>query len=214
MATQPAWCLVVVATLVFGLLLANRAYDGGWSNYASRKIGHVFAGVGLATGALVFDSSFWAVGIAGAFSAAFIALRLRAPFLLRGVGGSARPQAVAEVWYPVACTASLLLGWTWLGSPWLGVVPALFLSFGDTATGAARLLLYRREVKGWWGSLVMLAVCLALAFLVRPYWIGAAGALTATVAEKFTETRRFLDDNLTLTLSSAILICSLHHFFG
>jgi len=52
----------------------------------------------------------------------------------------------------------------------------------------------------------MLAVCLILAYFIHPYWIGAAGAVTAVIAERFTKTTRYCDDNLTIPLSSALVM--------
>ncbi|MBA7616997.1 hypothetical protein ES703_24301 [subsurface metagenome] len=52
----------------------------------------------------------------------------------------------------------------------------------------------------------MLATCLILAYFIQPYWIGAAGAATAVVAERFTKTTKYCDDNLTIPLASALVM--------
>ncbi|MBA7692282.1 hypothetical protein ES703_100845 [subsurface metagenome] len=48
--------------------------------------------------------------------------------------------------------------------------------------------------------------CLVLAYFITPYWIGVAGALTAVIAEKYTTTTKWVDDNLTIPLSSAFVM--------
>ncbi|GAH39246.1 unnamed protein product, partial [marine sediment metagenome] len=47
----------------------------------------------------------------------------------------------------------------------------------------------------------------------EPYWIGAAGAITAVIAERFTKTTRYVDDNLTIPLASALVMTLLHIYF-
>ncbi len=77
---------------------------------------------------------------------------------------------------------------------------------GDSITGLIRSRVYGREVKGNWGSVGMLGTCLILAYFIHPYWIGAAGAVTAVLAERFTKTTRYVDDNLTIPLASAAVM--------
>ncbi|GAJ12698.1 unnamed protein product, partial [marine sediment metagenome] len=93
---------------------------------------------------------------------------------------------------------------------WLAIVPLAFMGAGDAVTGLIRSKVYGREVKGNWGSVGMLATCLILAYFIQPYWIGAAGALTAVVAEKYTRTTRYVDDNLSIPLASALVMALLH----
>ncbi|GAI71416.1 unnamed protein product, partial [marine sediment metagenome] len=69
-------------------------------------------------------------------------------------------------------------------------------------------------VKGNWGSGGMLITCLILAYFIQPYWVGVAGALTAVVAEKHTKTTKYIDDNLSIPLSSALGMALLHIYFG
>jgi len=93
-----------------------------------------------------------------------------------------------------------------MGEPWLAIVPLCFMGGGDAITGLIRSKVYGKEIKGNWGSLGMLVVCLILAYFIQPYWIGAVGAVTAVIAERFTKTRHFIDDNLVIPLSSALVM--------
>jgi dolichol kinase len=117
---------------------------------------------------------------------------------------------MAEVWYPFACAVAVAVGWGLLHNPWLGVLPTLFLGFGDAITGAIRSAVYGREVKGLAGSLAMFAVCAALALLVSPYWIGLAGAATATAFEQATTASPRWDDNPALTIGSTLVMAVLY----
>ncbi|GAI43169.1 unnamed protein product [marine sediment metagenome] len=85
---------------------------------------------------------------------------------------------------------------------------------GDAITGIIRSKVYAREVKGNWGSLGMLITCLVLAYFIQPYWIGAVGAVTAVIAERLTKTTKYVDDNLTIPLASALVMALLYIYFS
>ncbi|MBA7548162.1 hypothetical protein ES705_40609 [subsurface metagenome] len=59
----------------------------------------------------------------------------------------------------------------------------------------------------------MLITCLILAYFITPYWIGVVGALTAVIAERFTKTTKYVDDNLTIPLASAVVMGVLYVLF-
>jgi dolichol kinase len=52
----------------------------------------------------------------------------------------------------------------------------------------------------------MVVTCLLLAYFIQPYWIGAVGAITAVLAERFTKTTRYIDDNFSIPLASALVM--------
>jgi dolichol kinase len=52
----------------------------------------------------------------------------------------------------------------------------------------------------------MLVTCLILSYFIHPYWIGAVGSLVATLAERFTPTTHFWDDNASIPLVSALVM--------
>jgi len=132
------------------------------------------------------------------------------PKTFRGVGGEGRPEALAEIHFPATGIVTIGICWGLLGKPWLAIVPLLFMGGGDAVTGLIRSKVYGREVKGNWGSLGMLATCLILAYFIQPYYIGAVGALAAVVAEKYTKTTKYIDDNLTIPLASATVMSILY----
>jgi len=148
------------------------------------------------------------------FTILLLYARLFKPQAFRGVGGSGRPQALAEIHFPATGIVLIGICWGLLGEPWLAVVPLTFMGAGDAITGLIRSKVYGREVKGNWGSLGMLITCLALAYFITPYWIGAVGAVTAVIAEKYTKTTKWVDDNLTIPLLSALVMALLHIYFG
>jgi len=212
-AEIPYVILIAGAALV-GLYLANLFYDYKIPQYLSRKLGHLGGCVGFLLCPLLFSSFWWPLILTTGFTALLLYARVFRPTTFRGVGGSGRLGALAEIHFPA--TGIVLIGILWglLGEPWLAIVPLTFMGAGDAITGLIRSRVYGREVKGNWGSLGMLATCLILAYFIEPYFVGMAGAVTATLAEKYTKTTKYVDDNLTIPLFSAIVMGVLYTYFG
>ncbi|MFH1646615.1 MAG: hypothetical protein ABID71_02840 [Chloroflexota bacterium] len=207
LAEIPLTVMVAAAVLV-GLWCSNIFYDYLIPQYLSRKIGHMAGGTALLLCALLYDSWIWPLILAAGFTALLLGARIIRNSLFRGVGGAGRPVAFAEVWFPAVSTVSIAVGWVWLGDKWLAILPALFMAYGDAVTGLTRSVIYKREFKGNMGSVAMLGACLLLAWcFYRPLWIGVAGAVVATLAERFTPmSKGFWDDNWTIVLSSLLVM--------
>ncbi len=215
MIEEIPYVLLIAGAVLVGLYLANYFYDRGVEQYISRKVGHGVGGVGFVFCVFLFSSAWWPIIIASGFTVLLSGARLAKPETFRGVGGTARQHALAEVYFPMAGTLSIAIGWAWLDNPWLAVVPILFMAWGDMVTGLVRSHFYHREVKGNLGSLAMIVVCLVVAYFFEPYWIGAIGAVTATLAERFTPLSRGIwDDNWTIVLSSLVIMTLLYSFTG
>jgi len=162
----------------------------------------------------LFSSFWWPLILTTGFTALLLYARWKRPHTFRGTGGSGRPHALAEIHFPA--TGIVLIGVLWgvLGEPWLAIVPLAFMGAGDALTGLIRNKIYHREVKGNWGSVGMLITCLILAYFIQPYFIGVLGAVTAVIAEKYTKTTKYIDDNLTIPLASAFVMGVLYVNFG
>ncbi len=108
-----------------------------------------------------------------------------------------------EANFAVVWGVSLLILWLLFGTPRYAVIPLIFISFGDAATGFARNLVVGRRSKHWVGTLAMLGVTVPLGAL----YAGLVGMLAATVsciAEKFEA--RPIDDNILIGLSSTLIL--------
>lgn len=205
----PLFALIAGAVLV-GLYLSNILFDYGVPQYISRKVGHGVGGVAYLLSALMFPHPWYPLILSGGFTLLLGVARLLRPSTFRGVGGSSRKHALAEIWFPLAGTLALAVGWAWLGSPWLAVVPILFMAWGDMLTGLIRAKVYGKEVKGNWGSVGMLITCLLVAYLFHPYWMAAIGALVATATEKYSGlSKTWVDDNYTIIVSSLLTMVAL-----
>ena len=115
----------------------------------------------------------------------------------------------------MAGSASLAVGWGLLGDPWLSFLPIAFMAWGDSAAGLLRATIWRRNVGSLWPCLAMLGACLAAAAHFEPYWIGALGALAATVAERHRPTALVVwDDNLHVVVISLAIMAALTKVTG
>ena len=207
MIAEIPFVLLVACASFLGLYLANVFYDYGVPQYISRKVGHLGGAVAFLLCPLLFSSYLWPLILTASFTALLIYARLTRPALFRGVGGSGRPDALAEIHFPA--TGVVLIGIVWgvLDMPWIAIVPLVFMGAGDAVTGIIRSAVYKKEVKGNWGSVGMLVTCTLVAVcFIEPVGVGLVGAVVATLAEKFTVTSRFIDDNLTIPLLSGLVM--------
>ncbi len=206
MLAETPFAILIAGAALLGLYLANLFYDYGMPQYISRKLGHLGGCVGFLLCPLLFNSFWWPLILTTGFTILLLYARLFKPETFRGVGGSGRPQALAEIHFPATGIVLIGICWGLLDKPWLAIVPLTFMGAGDAITGLIRSKVYGREVKGVIGSIGMLVVCLTLAYFIEPYWMGVAGALTAVLAEKYTKTTKYIDDNLTIPLASAAVM--------
>lgn len=214
MIAESPFVILIAGAALLGLYLANLFYDYGIPQYTSRKLGHLGGAVGFLLCALLFNTFWWPLILTTGFTALLLYARMFRPDTFRGVGGSGRAEALAEIHFPA--TGIILIGICWgiMHEPWLAIIPLTFMGGGDAITGLIRSRVYGREIKGNWGSIGMLITCLILAYFIIPYWIGAVGAAIATLAERFTKTTAHIDDNLTIPLASALVMGVLYVYCG
>jgi phytol kinase len=206
--------LLIIFIITAGLWLSNAAYDRGVPQYISRKIGHGAGGVCFLLAPFVFSSVWIPLTLAGTFSLILFSARFVRPSTFRGVGGNGRSRdSYAEIMFAAVAVPVYLLGWQGVNQPYYAAAALLFMAWGDGVTGLVRAKIYRKPVKGVWGSLAMLLVCLGLAwFLIKPFWIGAAGAFAAVIAEYSFGDVGFIkriDDNLAIPLVSLAVLMSI-----
>lgn len=202
------------ALLIFGGVLtsmyfANILYDYKVPQYLTRKVGHLGGCAAFVLMPFLFKTFSWPLILTAGFTVLLLYARWFRPSMFRGVGGSGRPTAMAEINFTVPGIILISILWGVYNQPWLAIVPLTFLGGGDAVTGIIRSRVYGREMKGAWGSLGMILSCLALAYFIHPYWISAVGVVVATLAERYTKTSRFIDDNLTIPLLSGVVMAVL-----
>ena len=105
-----------------------------------------------------------------------------------------------EVHFSLAYGATLLIG-VLLQNLMVGLIPLLFMSFGDSATGLVRAVTQKKQVKSWDGSLAMFLVCSIIGWL----FLGVYGIIIAAVAT-LVERIPGIDDNITVPIVTALLV--------
>lgn len=108
-----------------------------------------------------------------------------------------------EVSFCVMWGVIIALGWIISsGNFWIGIVPILFMSIGDSATGLVRNMLFKKRTKSWWGNLAMAAVSIPMGAV-----LGLAGMIAgalASVIEHFEYPP--IDDNITVPIVSFTIL--------
>jgi phytol kinase len=105
-----------------------------------------------------------------------------------------------EVHFALAYGTILLIG-VLLGNLWIGLIPVLFISFGDSFTGLIRAITQKRHVKSWEGSLAMFLACSIIGFLglgIYGVFVGSIAALVEKIPK--------IDDNVTVPMVTALLV--------
>jgi phytol kinase len=207
--------LIAAGVIIFvlgGIQAANVVYDRGVPNFVSRKIGHGAGGFAFLSALIV--RPWTAMSIAAIFTVLLVCAHLLLPIFIRGIGGSGRSGgSLAEVWFPMVALPVFAVSWLWLKQPLPAVASLLFMAWGDGVTGLVRSRFYKQPVKGIWGSLAMLAVCLAVSwFMIKPFWIGVIASVAATAAERIfgdVGLVKKIDDNLAVPVISLSVILGL-----
>lgn len=202
--TELGWTGWLASFTLVALLASNAARGLGLHFYLSRKIAHFGAAVPIALFPLVYDHVGYPLALVGSFFALLLLTHRWDVF-----PGCARKGRWSEVFFPLSIVIALAV--LWPVSHVAAIVPALFLSLGDGITGLVRKAIYNREVKGNWGSVACLCVCVMIAvLLVHPVWLGLLAAVVATLAERFCGDApgsiAKWDDNLTMPLAATIIL--------
>ena len=111
-----------------------------------------------------------------------------------------------EVNFSIMWGISILVGWYFDRTFWLGVIPVLFMSFGDGITGIIRNIRYKKRNKSWEGSLGMLFVCVLIGS--RMGFAGMIAAVFATIVEK----SDLIDDNISVPIVSLLILIIIKFF--
>jgi len=112
-----------------------------------------------------------------------------------------------EVNFSIMWGISILVGWYFDKTFWLGVIPVLFMSFGDGITGIIRNIIYKKRTKAWEGSFGMLFACVLIGS--RMGIAGIVAAIFATIVEKSDR----IDDNISVPIVSLITLIIFKSFF-
>ncbi len=200
------WVLFVVQVLakfVFKFAL-KKGYPKDSATYFARKFIHIFAS-GIVALLIPF---FFREPIVPFFSAILLAIYTFFPHKKGKLFDWFQvKENIHEVDFCLMWGIVILIGWFFDKSFWLGVIPALFMSFGDGVSGIVRNLKYKRRIKAWEGSLAMLFTCILIG--LKMGWAGIIAAIFATIFEKL----EFIDDNISIPTVSFLILLFFFEFF-
>jgi dolichol kinase len=211
-SSQLAWAIalsayvlaVIVLTRLPYAAMVRRGMEPIRAVYYNRKIVHMLGGgVGSLAVPLVFTDP-WYPLVCG----------LLLTLLTYGAHATGlrfywfqTPENRNDVKFALMWALSVSALWWLLGNPWLAILPALFMAFGDGVTGIARNLLVRRRSKSPVGNLFMLIVCVPMGWIIGgmaepglPLW-GLIAAVVATWIERYEIGP--IDDNVLITVAAS-----------
>lgn len=167
------------------------------AEYLGRKVVHILnGGVTALLVPVFYEGYYWVVTVSAFLLASYIYFRRRWRLMY---WFQVRDNAY-EVHFALAYGAILMIG-VILGDVWIGLIPMLFMSFGDSATGLVRAFTQKRRVKSWDGTIAMFVTCSIIG-----YWkLGFYGVLIAGVASLIEKIPN-IDDNITVPVVTAALV--------
>ncbi len=191
------WNLFVIHYLAKWVYNFVQKYEGIPAAYIGRKIIHIFV-AGITTILIpIFYSGYYGIVILSTFGLSVYLFFWRKYKLMYWFQVR---ENMYEVHFSLAYGAILLIG-VLLQNLMVSLIPLLFMSFGDSATGLVRAVTQKKQVKSWDGSLAMLIVCSIIGWL----FLGVYGIIIAAVAT-LVERIPGIDDNITVPIVTALLV--------
>jgi phytol kinase len=188
-------------------LMKKRGFDESVAVYYNRKIVHMATGSFIALLVpFIFES--WIYPFATSLALTLITTLPR----LRGqtMGFMQTKENWNDSKFSLMWGLSIAILWILFNDPFLAIIPALFMAFGDAVTGLVRNALYKKRTKKPIGNVFMLIVCLAIGYHFAsiavnpiPLW-GIIAAITASIAERFEIGP--IDDNILITATAMIIL--------
>ncbi len=199
------WVIIVVHPVTkyaYNYMVEKKKMPHIKAVYYNRKIIHIFAG-GLA--ALLVPFLFETP----LYPAIIVVLLAIATYIPHWKGRLMywfqTPDNMYEVHFVIMWGIVVISSWyIFNGNWWYGVLPAVFMAFGDGVTGIVRNALYNKRTKSWIGNLAMALVTIPLGYIVLG-WIGGLAGLLASIIEHY-ELAPLIDDNITVPLVSFLTI--------
>ncbi len=202
------WVAFVVTVLTRKLysFLTKRGVEHTIAVYYNRKVIHMLAGgVSAIVVPFVYTTPILPLAFASLL-AVFIYIPHRTGKLMNWFQVC---ENCYEVSFAIMWGTVLTLGWFFSGGNfWFGVLPALFMAFGDAITGVVRNALYKRRTKSWYGNLAMATVSIPTGAILGP--MGVISGFIASIIEHF----EFgpIDDNITVPAVTLILLLVVNYF--
>jgi len=168
------------------------------AEYIGRKIVHILGGgVTALFVPLFYEGYYWVVGVMAFLLAAYVLFRRK----WRIMYWFQVQQNSYEVHFAIAYGIMIFVGF-YLRNIWIGLIPILFMSFGDAVTGLVRAFTQKRHIKSWDGTLAMFLVCSTIGV----WKLGVFGVVVAGLVSVI-ERIPGIDDNITIPCVAVACVC-------
>ena len=196
--------LILYLTKYIYLYGKKRGLDSIDIVYYNRKFVHIFAGGVVALFVPFYHSPFYPL-IAG--------------FLLAAVTYFSHETGDRLYWFQnkkdfndvsfcLMWGISIFVLWILFDNPYLAILPALFMAFGDGITGIIRNAFFGERSKHYIGNVFMALTCIPLGYVFGSLGHLAIGGMLAGLFASIIERYELgpIDDNILITISSSILL--------
>lgn len=199
------WGIVLTVWVAIVTLYISKIVSKYTSIYVARKAIHMLGGGIVAILSPFLFSSPLIPIIASYFLMTYLILKRARDGIM---GWFQERSNYGEIYYTFSFGTVLLLMWLLEGgSFWftkdvfIPLLPIYYMSFGDGVTGIIRNYVYKRRVKGFWGSVGMAVVCILLGY----YFFGFYGVISGVIAT-IVEALPVIDDNLSIPFASFLFL--------
>lgn len=211
LADLPVFAVLGVWNLFVILILSKKVYQfalkkGRTHNssiYFSRKAIHFLAG-GITAMLLPFIAH---EPVVPAITAFLLALITYFPHKLdRRMYWFQDPENLYDVHFTLSWGFIIFFSWFIDRSFWLGVIPVLFMAYGDGITGVIRNLKYNKRTKAWEGTLGMLIICIIIG--AKMGFIGIFAGIVCSLLERV----EGIDDNITVPVAGLLILLPSYYY--
>ena len=210
-ADLPVFAVIAVWNLFVLLFLSKKVYQyalkkGRSTNssiYFSRKAIHFLAG-GLTAMLLPFVAHEPFLPALMAFGLAIITYLPHK--LNRRMYWFQDPENIYDVDFTLSWGLIILFTWYIDRSFWLGVIPVLFMAYGDGITGLIRNLKYNKRTKAWEGTAGMLLLCIIIG--AKMGFAGIFAGILCSLVERLEN----IDDNITVPATGLFILLAAHYY--
>jgi dolichol kinase len=191
------WNLAVVHNISKWVYGYSKRFEGVPAEYVGRKAVHILSGgVTTVVVSALYVDYYWLVTLSALMLAGYLYFRRKWGLMY----WFQVEKNSFEIHFAIAYGAALIVGLA-LGDVWIGLIPMLFMSFGDSATGLVRAFRQKRQVKSWDGTIAMFLVCSVIGFW-RLGWYGVFIGAAASLVERIPR----LDDNVSVPIVAVLLV--------
>ncbi len=186
-------------------LMRKKGVEKNVAVYYNRKIIHMFAGGVVVLLVPFLFASPWMPLLAGVVLTVFTYIPHKTGKILYWFQTE---DNLNDVNFCLMWALTVFLIWFIVGTPWIAIIPPLFMAFGDGITGVVRNAVFKKRTKHPIGNVFMVMVCIPLGY----YFAGMAGiafwGVLAAIVASIVERYEFgpIDDNILITVSATIIL--------